>query len=801
MNRISTVDSSLTATISLSIFPFSETHYRHTLHTQPFWPLLLLYLCNSYPYTITDLYPLPLSPTFTALFVPKRSYGINKLWRTALLTASRNLRQNVLRGRIWGFEDESNPGIGGLEEMAADDEEQDDESTPNKNTVNTGSTRRPLPTPGSSPSVSANTSPNALAVPMQTGSAASSRNNTMSKSGNRHAFVTGTNPSNAGSVRVRGVSGLLDDFSESQFNGGEKAINLLGEDEDEDGDTHARMGTVVSDSNTLVYPLIIPISQMVYLRSERSSSPENANAMDGRQSSPSSPAVLTKKNRGGKSLRVKAKAGKARPSSDMMLGMQVEEGGGRKGTKGRVSLSRMMAGGLDRRASLSPTPSPTKEHGSFTFTNMSQNSSNGRVKGMAEILEDMKALREIGRVRERSGSTSSVSSTHSRSNSFLGTTSGEEEEPRSAGEGGFGSGQSSPGKRPLPVPPYEYDIATAKLAKPTLPIPTLAAATTTTLPTPPPTAGEEPTIEELLAKQDAEGHSGQYDDVGLTDTMKYLGRNRVKSKARAVDDDEAYYSPSSSRPGVGVYAWEAEVEDDQGESPLWEGKDEYRLGALGRESRVLKLNLGRRTGHGQEAQTQSDLDNDEDSTIAALTQSINQTKNMLAKLGDRLQEVEKKVEEEEKELEQAVKKRNETQSTTPAKGSFVQRFLYSVLGRIVPSTSPLSSFFSVPTSSSTASTPPQPQPQTPTTRQTPESLIQRLLISTTHLPARYHAHLARLLDPQTFSFSAVAPYVVLMSLGMWIVVWRLFGVGWEGLGRNVWRKVGGVGGGVPIPFK
>ncbi|KAF5320573.1 hypothetical protein D9758_018309 [Tetrapyrgos nigripes] len=303
-------------------------------------------------------------------------YGINKLWRTALLTASRNLRQNVLRGRIWGFEDESNPGpvfspsilspvpsvattpfssvrgIGGLEEMAADDEEQDDESTPNKNTVNTGSTRRPLPTPGSSPSVSANTSPNALAVPMQTGSAASSRNNTMSKSGNRHAFVTGTNPSNAGSVRVRGVSGLLDDFSESQFNGGEKAINLLGDDEDEDGDTHARTGTgSVRFKHTRIpsdhpnFPNGLPTyssseggsgssASENSSGSERSSSPENANAMDGRQSSPSSPAVLTKKNRGGKSLRVKAKAGKARPSSDMMLGMQVEEGGGRKGTKG-----------------------------------------------------------------------------------------------------------------------------------------------------------------------------------------------------------------------------------------------------------------------------------------------------------------------------------------------------------------------------------------------------------------------------------------------------------------------------------
>src|ERR1700728_3780953 len=29
--------------------------------------------------------------------------GMNKLWRTALLSASRSLRKNVLRGRIWGI--------------------------------------------------------------------------------------------------------------------------------------------------------------------------------------------------------------------------------------------------------------------------------------------------------------------------------------------------------------------------------------------------------------------------------------------------------------------------------------------------------------------------------------------------------------------------------------------------------------------------------------------------------------------------------------------------------------------------
>ncbi|KAF9259851.1 hypothetical protein L218DRAFT_933274, partial [Marasmius fiardii PR-910] len=35
-------------------------------------------------------------------------YGMNKLWRTALLSASRHLRQNVLKGRIWGVHDDEN---------------------------------------------------------------------------------------------------------------------------------------------------------------------------------------------------------------------------------------------------------------------------------------------------------------------------------------------------------------------------------------------------------------------------------------------------------------------------------------------------------------------------------------------------------------------------------------------------------------------------------------------------------------------------------------------------------------------
>jgi hypothetical protein len=43
--------------------------------------------------------------------------GVNTLWRTALLGAARNLRQNVLRGRIWGFSADS-------------DSETDNDSTP-----------------------------------------------------------------------------------------------------------------------------------------------------------------------------------------------------------------------------------------------------------------------------------------------------------------------------------------------------------------------------------------------------------------------------------------------------------------------------------------------------------------------------------------------------------------------------------------------------------------------------------------------------------------------------------------------
>lgn len=53
---------------------------------------------------------------------------MNKLWRTALLAASRNLRQSVLRGRIWGL----GSGLGSQDEDDDDIDDHDD-GTPNNN--------------------------------------------------------------------------------------------------------------------------------------------------------------------------------------------------------------------------------------------------------------------------------------------------------------------------------------------------------------------------------------------------------------------------------------------------------------------------------------------------------------------------------------------------------------------------------------------------------------------------------------------------------------------------------------------
>lgn len=57
---------------------------------------------------------------------------MNKLWRTALLTASRNLRQSVLHGRIWGFGSSSSPSIPSPSDFPHEDPDEDDpDDTPN----------------------------------------------------------------------------------------------------------------------------------------------------------------------------------------------------------------------------------------------------------------------------------------------------------------------------------------------------------------------------------------------------------------------------------------------------------------------------------------------------------------------------------------------------------------------------------------------------------------------------------------------------------------------------------------------
>ncbi|KAJ3969618.1 hypothetical protein EV361DRAFT_919923 [Lentinula raphanica] len=67
------------------------------------------------------------------------AFGVNKLWRNALLRASQNLRQNVLKGHIWGFVDELDGITSGLNFPSADhfnsgsvEEDEDDDSTPHR---------------------------------------------------------------------------------------------------------------------------------------------------------------------------------------------------------------------------------------------------------------------------------------------------------------------------------------------------------------------------------------------------------------------------------------------------------------------------------------------------------------------------------------------------------------------------------------------------------------------------------------------------------------------------------------------
>ena len=91
------------------------------------------------------------------------SMGINQLWRTALIDASRHLRQNVLKGRIWGFEEDQpdrspfsharhNSSSSSVDSIASLD------STPLKSVTRNGRVRGMVETLERSASVSSNSS-------------------------------------------------------------------------------------------------------------------------------------------------------------------------------------------------------------------------------------------------------------------------------------------------------------------------------------------------------------------------------------------------------------------------------------------------------------------------------------------------------------------------------------------------------------------------------------------------------------------------------------------------------------------
>ncbi|KAJ3791026.1 hypothetical protein GGU10DRAFT_338476 [Lentinula aff. detonsa] len=67
------------------------------------------------------------------------AYGVNKLWKNALLRASQTLRQNVLKGHIWGFVDDLEGVTNGINFPSTDnarsgsvDEDEDEDSTPHR---------------------------------------------------------------------------------------------------------------------------------------------------------------------------------------------------------------------------------------------------------------------------------------------------------------------------------------------------------------------------------------------------------------------------------------------------------------------------------------------------------------------------------------------------------------------------------------------------------------------------------------------------------------------------------------------
>ncbi|KAK7442523.1 hypothetical protein VKT23_016121 [Stygiomarasmius scandens] len=304
-------------------------------------------------------------------------------------------------------------------------------------------------------------------------------------------------------------------------------------------------------------------------------------------------------------------------------------------------------------------------------------------------------------------------------------------------------------------------------------------------PTPPLSVGaEEPTIEELLAEQDAAAAAaglaasqGQGQGQGQGHAYAMLGRlflplplvemedigsaggkgkkNRVGSRVKVSDVANGTGSlkgSSTARKGVGVYAWEAEVEDGE------ERDNSYELAAGESPSGKPKTNKGRVTVKRVPTQALQDTPSpgkvrplpvlpettdDNEESVASLAKSIKQTKTLLAAFEERLGEVERKVEVME-EREEAKQREQEGENKKGKSKSFMQRLVYRFFGISLGSKSTAVPSEEKDSNASSASDKP---PSSSPSSSTPESRIQRALAS--RIPQRYHARLAAMLDPHT----------------------------------------------------
>ncbi|KAF5393400.1 hypothetical protein D9757_000696 [Collybiopsis confluens] len=175
------------------------------------------------------------------------AYGVNKLWKTALLRASQHLRSNVLKGQIWGFEDHvderSNgvtfPFVSPLEDIVPGHENENDEDTPHRR-------RRSISQPQYTDASTIMSSPFPNGLPVYSSASSSSSTEDLfsptsispmiSSSGSRFSgqpqgFESHLRHSHRGRTRHGKVKGMIDSFERSaSFDDGDPtSVRLLQE--------------------------------------------------------------------------------------------------------------------------------------------------------------------------------------------------------------------------------------------------------------------------------------------------------------------------------------------------------------------------------------------------------------------------------------------------------------------------------------------------------------------------------------------------------------------------------------------